>query len=99
MKQLEQPQPLVELHQRSHRRVTKPVISRLCKPPQLVGRKVVAGEQRNNPGREFGVGQAGIVSQGRFPELRQPVRDVEPAILGKAGQKHLCERKGRWRGT
>ncbi len=99
VKQLEQPQPLVELHQRSHRRVAEPFIGYLGKPPQLVGGKVVARKQRNEPGRELGIGQAGIVPQNRFPKRRQPVRHVKSAIPGQAGQKHLYEREGGRRGA
>ena len=42
MKQLEQPQPLVELNQRHHRGPSKPAIGRRCEPPQLIRRKSFA---------------------------------------------------------
>jgi hypothetical protein len=36
----------------------------------------------------------GITAQGYGAEVEQPIRYVELAVLGEAGQKHLCEREG-----
>ena len=76
--------------------MAEPGKGRLGKPPQLIGRKVLTGEQRDKPGRELGIGQARIILQGRRAELGQSFWHVEAPILGETGQKHLYEREGGW---
>jgi hypothetical protein len=92
VKQLQQPQIVVELDQRRHRLVAKPGIGRLAQPAQLAGRKAVAGEEADDAGREIGIRQAAHLRQ---VERRQRFRHVQPAILGEAGQQHVLEGMGR----
>ena len=94
VKQLEEPQPPVDLHQRGHRGMAKPAIGRLRHRPQLGRRERLAGEQRHDLGGKLGIGQAGKTPQRRRVERRQMVRHIEPAILGKPGEQHVLERKG-----
>ena len=91
MKQLQQPQPLVELHQRGHRGMAKAAVGLRCHPPQLIRRKRVTGEERHDLPGQLGIRQPGMATQRVLPEGGQMVRHVKAAIRGEPGQQHLVE--------
>ena len=94
VKQLEEPQPLVDLHQRRHRPMPEPLIRSFRQRTKPGRRKCVAGEEPDDPGSNLSIGKAGIAAQGFGIERRQPIRHIEPAILGEARQQHRLERQG-----
>ena len=63
MKELEEPEALVELHQRSHRGVAKRTVRCRGEVEQLIRRKSVAGEKGNETGGKFGIRPAGNAGQ------------------------------------
>ena len=92
VKQLQQPQPLVELDQRRHRRVAEPGIGRLAHPAHFAGPEAVAGEEADDPRRQIGIGKTG---ERRQIELRQRLGHVKSAILGEPGEQHVLEGQTR----
>ena len=93
MEQLHQPQPLVELHQRRHRRWWKPPYAR--RTAGAVRRaEAVAGEQRDDPGRQLGIGEPGQRSQRRHRRAAAGVGHVQPTVLGEPGEQDLVEGMG-----
>jgi hypothetical protein len=94
VEQLEQPQPLVELHQRRHRRVPEDAIGARRRLTQLGGGEAVAGEQPDDAGRQLGIGQPGPAAQRLRVERRQPLGHEQPAVAGEPGEQHLVEPAG-----
>src|SRR5207247_1042428 len=91
VKQFEQPEPGVELHQRRNCQMAKPVIGSGRDVSQLGTGKVIAGKEGNEAGGKLAVGEAGVTAQGCLIELGQLARQVESAIRGEAGEKNLRE--------
>ena len=92
MKQFQQPDPLVELHQRRDRRVREPAIGPRRKRPQFVKGEAPGREQPDDAGGEFRIRQTGEIAQSVAADRRQPFRNVKSAILGETGEQHLVER-------
>src|SRR6266436_3398272 len=69
-------------------------IGGLGQPAQLGGGEGLAGEQRDDPRRQLGIGQPGEAAQRRRVERRQRLWHIEPTVLGKASQQYLLEAGG-----
>ncbi len=96
MKELEQPEALVELHQRGHRGMAEPAIGRGGELLQFAWRESVAGEQGDDAGGDLGIRQAGKAGNvGGQPG--HPFRHIEPAILRETREQHFRKRAGRRR--
>ena len=96
MKELEEPEVLVELYQRGHRGMAEPAIGRGGELLQFAGREGVAGEQSDDVGGDLGIGQAGKTGNASG-QPGHPIRHVEPAILRETGDQHLRKGAGRRR--
>ncbi len=94
VKQLEQPDPLVELYQRRHRRMRERAIGPLRKTPEFVGSETPGREQRDDARRDLRIRPPRQIAQRLAVERREPFGNVEAAVLGEAGEQYLFERAG-----
>jgi len=93
VKKLEQPEPLVKLHQGCDGSMAKSAVGCCRELPQVAGGRVISGEERDYAGRHLRVRKADTASQESHAELGKPIRDIKSAILGEAGKHRLCEGK------
>ena len=73
VKQFEQPDPLVELHQRRDRRVRERAIGPRRKRPQFVKSKTAGREQPDDAGGDFRIRQPREIAQRVAAERREPL--------------------------
>ena len=98
VEQLQQPQPLVQLNQRRHRRMAEGAVGGVGQLAQFGSGKRVARKQGHDSRRELGIGQPGQAAQRRRVEFRQGFGHKQPAILREAGEQHVLEGIGRRHG-
>ena len=91
VEQFEQEQVVVDLDQRRGRGVAEAGIGVARQAGELVGRKILADERRDQPGRRFGIGQAGEGADRRRGERRQALRHVEAPVAGEPGEHRVAE--------
>ena len=98
VKQLQQPQPLVQLHERRHGGMAERAVGTPGQPGQFLARKCLAGKERQDLRRQLGIGPPGKAGQLRCAQFRQGFRDKQPAIIREAGEQDLLEGVGGRRG-
>ena len=98
VKQLQQPQPLVQLHERRHGGMAERAVGAPGQPRQFLARECLAGKERHDLRRQLGIGPPGKAGQLRCAQFRQGFRHKQPAIIREAGEQGLLEGVGGRRG-
>ena len=91
VEQLEHEQVGVDLGQRRGRGVAEAGIGVARQAGEFVGRKILADERRDQPGRRFRIGQTGEGADRRRGERRQALRYVESPVAGEPREHRVAE--------